>query len=56
MVILREQSWVYSIPVGRGKCLFLSAVLFHWKANSYYLQQSNQHGWTKLADHLSFFV
>jgi hypothetical protein len=35
-VIPREQSRVYSEPVGRGKCLFLSAVLFLWKANSYH--------------------
>jgi len=36
-VVLREQSRVYSVPVGRGKCMFLPDVLSHWKANSYHL-------------------
>lgn len=36
-VVLREQSRVNSVPVRRGKHLFLSVVLFHWKANSYHL-------------------
>ena len=36
-VVLREQSRVYSVTVGRGKCLFLSAGPSHWKANSYHL-------------------
>lgn len=35
--ILREQSRVYSLPVGSGKYLLLSAVPTHWKENSYHL-------------------
>jgi len=36
-VVLRGKSRVYTVLVGRGKYLFLSAVLFHWKANSFHL-------------------
>lgn len=36
-VVLKEQSRLYSVLVGRGKRLFLTAVLFPCKANPYHL-------------------
>ena len=38
-IVIRKQFRASSVPVGRGKCLFLPDVLSRWKANSYHLMQ-----------------